>query len=54
MSYTGRKKYKSRKEKAEEASRNVKAIVMAIILFVLVLIFYKRVDIMDYIYTFIR
>ena len=54
MSYTGRKKYKSRKEKAEAVNRNVRAIIIGVALFLIVLIYYKRVDIIDYINTFFR
>lgn len=54
MSYTGRKKYKSRKEKAETYNRNIRAIAWGILLFGLGLLYYKRIDIIDYIGSFFR
>lgn len=55
MSYTGRKKkYKSRQEKAKVINRNVRMTKWVIIIFLIALAFYKRIDIIDYINTYFR
>lgn len=54
MSYTGRKKYVSRQDKAKRISKNLRMTVIVVTLFILGLCYYRRIDIMDYIGTYFR
>lgn len=52
MSYSGRRKYKSRREKNKTAAQRARAILIAIIAAVALLIFINRVSIVDYLATY--
>ncbi len=54
MSYTGRKKYKSRQEKAKDIQKKTKVTFWVILIFLSAWAFYRRVDIYDYLYTYFR
>lgn len=55
MSYTGRKKkYTSRQQRASNIKRNTKMTIWITLIFLVILIYYKWVDIIDYLGTFFR
>lgn len=52
MSYSSRKRYKSRREKNKIANRNFKLVVLGFFLITLLILFRYRVSIMDYLGTY--
>lgn len=52
MSYSGRHRHKSRREKYERSSRHLKAFVIFLVLAGVVLLWKNRYDIISYLKTF--
>lgn len=54
MSYTGKIKYTSRKEKLFKVRRRIKYIVLLALGVLLVYMYFNRIDLIDYIRTYFR
>jgi len=52
MSYSGRRKYKSRREKNKAAAKRAKGVLIAIVAAVILYVLINRVSIYDYLATY--